>query len=411
VAEAQLTGIEEARTLILERCTPPASERVPLADALGRVLAEPIAAAERVPGFDNSAMDGYAVRAADVASVPATLRLAGEARAGHPFDGVVGQGEAVTISTGAPLPDGADTVIRVEDTSLDADVVEIAVGQEEGANVRRAGDDVEPGQQLLEPGAVLDAVALGVLASVGVAEPSCAPAPRVALLSTGDELVGVGEELPPGGVRNSNSYALPGLVGAAGGDLVKNGRVADDPEATRETVQSSLAEADVLVVCGGVSVGPHDHVKGAFEACGVEQVFWRVSLKPGKPAYFGVAPGGKLVFGLPGNPVSAFVTFLLFVRPALLALQGADPGATRVEASLTQDYSKPADRAHAIRVRIEDAPAGRLATPAPHQGSHVMTSLLGAGGLGLIPAETTSVAAGERITVELIDAGALRSGR
>ncbi len=258
-----------------------------------------------------------------------------------------------------------------------------------------------PGTELIGAGARLDAAGLGVLASVGVGAPECVRRPRVALLSTGDELVGVGDELPRGGVRNSNAYALPGLVAAAGGEVALNGRLPDDRDATNDGVARALESADVVVACGGVSVGPHDHVKAAFAAAGAEQVFWRVSLKPGKPAWFGTA-GERLLFGLPGNPVSAFVTFLLFVRPALLALQGIDPAGARIRAELTTAYEKEADRAHAIRVGLESGPRGWLATPAPRQGSHVMTSLLGADGLGLIAEETTSLAAGERIDVELI---------
>ncbi len=399
---AELTSIERARELILERCDPLAAEPVPLAEALGRVLAANVTATERVPSFDNSAMDGFAFRGADLDG-PGLLRLAGESSAGHPYAGSVGEGEAVAISTGAVLPDGADTVVRVEDTSEpEQGCVAVVVVPERGANVRHAGDDIEPGVQLVAAGTRLGAAELGVLASVGLAEPLCARQPRVALLSTGDELVGVEEPLPAGGVRNSNSYALPGLLAAAGGVLARNARAPDNAAATEAAVAEALAVADLLVVCGGISVGTHDHVKDAFASCGVEQVFWRVSLKPGKPAFFGVAPGGKLVLGLPGNPVSAFVTFLLFARPALLALQGGDPGATRIEAELAAAYSKPADRAHAIRVALEAGPAGWRATPAPHQGSHVMTSLLGADGLALIGEATTVVEAGQRVAVELI---------
>jgi molybdopterin molybdotransferase len=239
-----------------------------------------------------------------------------------------------------------------------------------------------------------------VLASVGVAEPACHRRPRVAFVSTGDELIGVDQPLRPGAVRNSNAYSLPALARAAGAHSLGANRAPDQPEAIRRLLESGLG-ADLLVVSGGVSVGEHDHVKGAFAELGVEQVFWGVSLKPGKPTFFGVR-GETLAFGLPGNPVSAYVTFLLFVRPALLGLQGADPGAARIEAILTEPYHKPADRAHAVRCRLELAAEGWLAKPAPQQGSHVMTSLLGADGLALIPAATERVAAGERVTVELL---------
>jgi molybdopterin molybdotransferase len=295
-------------------------------------------------------------------------------------------------------------VVRVEDTSSDGGTVTIFVAAEEGSNIRRAGEDIEPGAELLEAGATLGAAELGVLASVGVAEPSCRRRPRVQILGTGDELVGVGEALRPGAVRNSNFYALSALARSCTAEPLPMAVAPDSPELTVAEVRRGL-EADVLIVSGGISVGEHDHVRAAFTELGVEEVFWRVSLKPGKPAYFGTTPG-TLVFGLPGNPVSAYVTFVLLVRPALLALQGAEPSRTRTTAELTRRYEKPADRAHAIRCRLELGPAGWLATPASHQGSHVMTSLVGADALAVIGAEATVVEAGERVTVELLDRAA-----
>lgn len=405
---AELTDLETARSAILARTAPLAAQRVPLAEALGRTLAEPIEAEERVPGYDNSAMDGYAVREADLAGAraesPARLQLVGESRAGSPADRELGAGEAIAISTGAMVPDGATAVVRVEDTESDGRSVAISVEVAEGSNIRRAGEDIEPGNRLLEAGTTLGAAELGVLASVGVAEPSCRRSPRVQILGTGDELVGVSEPLPPGAVRNSNFYALSALTRSSAAEPLPMAVATDRFEQTVAEVSRGL-EADVLIVSGGISVGEHDHVRAAFTELGVEEVFWRVSLKPGKPAYFGTAPE-TLVFGLPGNPVSAFVTFLLFVRPALLALQGAEPSRMRTTAELTRRYEKPADRAHAIRCRLELGTAGWLATPAPHQGSHVMTSLVGADALAVIDADTTVVEAGERVTVELLDRAA-----
>jgi molybdopterin molybdotransferase len=407
---AELTGIERGRELVLARTRALPGESVPLGDALGRTLAEEVSARERVPDFDNSAMDGYAVRAADLSGAgeqrPARLAVRAESRAGAPTERELGPGEAIAISTGALIPRGADAVVRLEDTRSEAGAdreeptVAILVAVEAGRNVRRAGEDIEPGRKLLGASSTLGPAELGVLASVGVAEPACHRRPRVAFVSTGDELIGVDQPLRPGAVRNSNAYSLPALARAAGADSLGANRAPDQPEAIRRLLESGLG-ADLLVVSGGVSVGEHDHVKGAFAELGVEQVFWGVSLKPGKPTFFGVR-GETLAFGLPGNPVSAYVTFLLFVRPALLGLQGADPGAARIEATLTEPYHKPADRAHAVRCRLELAAEGWLAKPAPQQGSHVMTSLLGADGLALIPAATERVAAGERVTVELL---------
>ncbi len=401
---AKLTAIEEGRELVLARVQPLAAESVPLADALGRTAAEDVRAAERVPGFDNSAMDGYAVRAADLAGAaaerPRRLLVGAESRAGSPAESELGPGEAMKISTGAQIPRGADSVVRVEDTEPGDGSVAIHVAVEPGRNVRRAGEDIEPDQVLLSAPARLGPAELGVLASVGVAELACHRRPRVSFVSTGDELIGVDEPMRPGAVRNSNSYSLRALARAAGAEPGATERAPDRLEETRLLLERGL-EADVLVVTGGVSVGEHDHVKGAFAELGVEQVFWGVSLKPGKPTFFG-SRGRTLAFGLPGNPVSAYVTFLLFVRPALLAMQGTDPGAARTMATLTGPYEKPADRAHAVRCRLELSPDGWLATPAPQQGSHVMTSLLGADGLALIPAATERVEAGERVTVELL---------
>lgn len=403
----ELIEIDEAREAVLAHCEVGAGERVPLESALGRTVIEPVAAAEQVPGFDNSAMDGYAVRAADLAGAadaPVELRVVDESRAGRPGERELGPGEAAAISTGAAIPPGADAVVRVEDTGPAAgasgELVEVRASPGPGANIRRAGEDIEPGRPLVGAGTTLGAVELGVLASVGVARVRCARRPRLALLCTGDELVGVDDPLPPGGIRNSNAYSLPALARASGAEIAGIARAADDHDATVEAIEAGL-DADALVVSGGVSVGEHDHVRPALAELGVEQRFWGVSLKPGKPAYFGTR-GNTLAFGLPGNPVSAYVTFLLFVRPALLALQGADPASARAEARLAEAYEKPTDRAHAIRCRLELSEEGWIAHPAPHQGSHVMTSLLGADALALIDADVARVERGEAVTVELL---------
>jgi molybdopterin molybdotransferase len=402
-----LLDIETAREMILARAAALVAEPVPLEQAQGRVLAAELRSEEPVPAADNSAMDGFAVRSADLAITggdgPAVLRLLGESRAGAPAERSVEPGGAIAISTGAVIPPGADAVVRVEDTRHDRDRVEVLVAAEPGQNIRRAGEDVEAGDLLLSPGTLLGPAELGVAASVGAAEVSCHLRPRITLISTGDELVGVDEPLRPGAVRNSNLYSLTALARAAGAEVAGVAQVPDRSDATREAVARGL-ESDVLVVSGGVSVGEHDHVKSSFDALGVEQVFWRVSLKPGKPAWFGTRERTP-VFGLPGNPVSAYVTFLLFVRPALRALQGADPGRDRTEAVLAERYEKPADRAHAVRCRLRLGAEGWIATAARQQGSHVMTSLLGADALAVVPAERTVVEAGERVEVELIGGG------
>jgi molybdopterin molybdotransferase len=402
---AKLIEVEEARRLVLERVRPLAPERVPLREALGRVLAEDVSSAEPVPGFDNSAMDGFAVRAADTrgagAEAPVSLSIAGESRAGRPADAAVGAGEAVAISTGAMVPAGADAVVRVEDTTARDGQVQIAVPVEPGRNVRRAGEDIAPGVPVLARGTRAGAAELGVLASVGRESVACSRRPMVRVLTTGDELTEPGEPLGPGAIRNSNAYSVPPLALEAGAELAGVEMVPDDPGSTERAIAAAL-EGDVAVICGGISVGEHDHVRPSLAALGVEEVFWGVALKPGKPTLFGVAPGGALVFGLPGNPVSAMVTFLLFARPALLAMCGAGPGGGRAWATLAEDLPKEPGRAHAVRCALEWRDDGLYARPTGEQGSHVLTSMVGADCLALLPTEAGDVSAGERVEIELL---------
>jgi molybdopterin molybdotransferase len=270
-----------------------------------------------------------------------------------------------------------------------------------GNDVRRAGEDIRAGQPVLGVGRTLGAAELGVLASLGRAQVACSRRPRLALLTTGDELVEPGDRLPNGSIYNSNSYAVAALAKEAGADVQPTVTVRDRAETTSAAISDALAGCDVLVICGGVSVGAHDHVKASLAALGVERRFWGVSLKPGKPTWFGERDR-TLVFGLPGNPVSAIVTFSLFVAPALRALAGAAPDAARTTAAIAVDYAKPAGRAHAVRCRLHAGDRGWTAEPTGPQGSHVLTSMLDADALALIPSQSTGVRAGERVTVELL---------
>jgi molybdopterin molybdotransferase len=399
----ELIEIEAAQREVLARVERLESEPVALAESLGRVLAEPVSSPDPVPGFDNSAMDGYAVRAADTAGAEraVTLTVAGESRAGHPADRELGAGEAIAISTGALMPSGADAVVRVEDTDGGRERVAIEVAVEPGQNVRRAGEDIEAGETVLEPGVEIAAAEAGVLASLGLASVACTRRPRVHLLTTGDELQEAGEPLRAGAIRNSNTYSVGALVGAAGAELVGTEIVRDDRAATEAALERALA-ADVAVVCGGVSVGEHDHVRGALAELGAEQVFWGVALRPGKPTWFGVGPAGSLVFGLPGNPVSAMVTFLLFTRPAIRRMLGARDERRRTSAVLEGDYPKRPGRAHLVRCRLELRDDGWHATPTKEQGSHVLTSMLGADALAILPSASGDVRAGERVEIELL---------
>jgi molybdopterin molybdotransferase len=409
-----LTEIDDARRMVLEHAAPLGLEPVAVRDALGRVLAEPIVSAEPIPGFDNSAMDGYAVRSADLAGasadVPTPLAIVGEARAGHPAAEEVAPGAAIVISTGAMVPAGADAVVRLEDTDgSQTGVVAVRSPVPAGNNIRRAGEDAVAGAEVLATGAELGPAEIGVLASVGRARVACGRRPQIAVLTTGDELQEPGEPLRPGAVRNSNMHSLAALVEAAGAELAFAELVADTPEATRAALERALS-CDVTIVSGGVSVGPHDHVRPALAELGVDQGFWGVALRPGKPTYFGVAPrmpgtgpSRGLVFGLPGNPVSALVTFLLFARPAIRVMLGAGPGRPqRTTAILTEDYPKRPGRAHLIRCRLELAEDGWRATPTKEQGSHVLTSMIGADALAILPSDSGDVAAGSKVEVELL---------
>jgi molybdopterin molybdotransferase len=407
---AALITIEEGRRRVLEAVRPLPSQSVPLAAALGRVLAVDVSSRLDVPPFASSAMDGYAV----VAGAAGELPVVGESRAGSPFDGTLEAGEAVRISTGARLPDGADAVVPVERAEAVGGRVRVPE-REPGQHVRHAGEDVRAGDVVLHAGAEMRPAEVAVAASLGRAEVECAARPRVALLVTGDELVEPGTPLAPGQIYSSNGWALAGQAARAGAEVVSHGTVKDSFEDTRVALERALRGADVVCVSGGVSVGPHDHVKPALADLGVEERFWGVRLRPGKPTWFGVRqrastrlgrvrsdPGQVLAFGLPGNPVSAMVTFQLFARPALLAMQGASPDAVRVTARLARAVPRNPDRDEAVRVRLEEAADGRRAAPTGEQGSHQLTSMLGADGLAMISAGEGEVAAGELVEVELL---------
>jgi molybdopterin molybdotransferase len=413
---SELIPIDEARRRVLAAVAPLGPETVLLDAALGRVLAEDLTSPIAVPPFDSSGMDGYAV----VAGAAAELEVIGEARAGHPWDGAVVAGSAVRISTGAVVPEGADAVVPIERTTavkgLEPDAVAVrhemhAEAQRDrvavpetrpGQNIRRAGEDIPLGAVVLRTGAQLGPAELGVAASVGRAELACARRPRLAVLTTGDELTEPGAALAPGGIYSSNAFALAAQAQRSGAVLGARSSLPDDPEATRTALASALDGADVLVVSGGVSVGPHDHVKPALRELGVEERFWGVLLRPGKPVWFGTRDG-TLAFGLPGNPVSAMVTFQLFVRPALAALQGATPEPRVVTATLAEPVPRNRQREQAIRVNLLESANGLEASPTTGaQGSHVLTSMIGADGLAMIAAGEGDAPAGERVEVELL---------
>ena len=392
---AALLSIDDARATVLGAVGALPTEEVPVGEALHRVLAEDVAAASDVPSFDNSAMDGFIVTPGPAGR---RLRVVAESRAGAPAERPPGDGEAVRVSTGAVVPAGAGGVVPVEQVAESDGAIETRAETAEGQHVRRPGEDVRAGATVLRAGTRLGAAELGIAVVAGRATLTCARRPRVAILATGDELRPPGEPLGPGEINESNGITLGALVSTAHGDVVERAVVKDDPGATREAIAAALGRSDVLILSGGVSVGPHDHVKPALDALGVEERFWRVALRPGKPTWFGTH-GETLVFGLPGNPVSAMVTFLLFVRPALAALQGADPAITRIAAPLTEPVPRNPGRDEAVRVSLD---ADGRATPTGPQGSHQLSSMVGADGLAIVTAGKGEAAAGERVSVELI---------
>ena len=404
---AELIAVDEARRRVLDAVRPLPAEPVPASAALGRVLAEDVASVEDLPPFDSSAMDGYAV--ADAAA--GELTVVDESRAGAPAREALRPGAAVAISTGAVVPEGAAAVVPVERTEAADGRVRVPA-LEPGANIRRAGEDVRAGEVVLRAGAELGPAEVAMLAAVGRTEVRCGAVPRVAVVPTGDELVDPGAPLEPGRIRDSNAPALAALATAAGARPTRTRRVGDDFDATVAALRAALEEADVVCVSGGVSVGEHDHVKPALAELGVEEVFWGVALKPGKPTWFGTAPpaGGpgpaRLVFGLPGNPVSAMVTFHLFARPALRALAGADPTPARVHATLAgAPIRLTPRREQAIRCRLTATEEGWLAEPTGAQGSHRISSMLGADALALVPRGEGSIDPGARVLIEPLARG------
>ncbi|HEY6761515.1 MAG TPA: gephyrin-like molybdotransferase Glp [Baekduia sp.] len=391
---SQLPSIDEARATLLRAVQPLTPVNVPVADALGLVLAEDVTAAHDVPAFANSAMDGFAVRAGQSGQ---RLRIAGESRAGAPYGATIVEGEAVRISTGAALPAGADGVLQVELVDVDGDdAVTLNEAVAPGRNVRDPGDDLRAGATVLTRGTRIGPAELGIAIGAGRQGVLAAPRPRLAVITTGDELVEAGAPLQPGQIHDSNGPTLAGLALRAGAEVVGRGHAADDPEATRAVIAEALDVADVLVLSGGVSVGPHDHVKAALAELGVEELLWRVALRPGKPTWLGHR-GAQLVFGLPGNPVSAYVTFLLFARPALNALQGADATVPRTTARLAVPVARNEDRDECVRVRRR--PDGTVEPTGP-QASHVLSSLLGAEALAIVERGAGDLPAGSEVTLE-----------
>jgi molybdopterin molybdotransferase len=395
--------VDEALDRVLARIAPLEPTEVALLDALGAVLADDATADRDVPPFRNSAMDGYAVRGADVKQSGVRLRVVGTVAAGSVPVRAVGAGEAMRIMTGAPMPDGADTVVRVEDTDNGAEAVTINAATPQGVAVRQAGEDLRRGEVVLAHGTVLRPAEIGVLASIGRTKVNVVRRPNVAVLSTGDELVDIADEPRPGQIRDSNRYSLAAAVRATGCAAFELGIARDTADDLRHAL-GNAAFGDLVVTSGGVSVGDHDHVKPVVNAMG-QMDFWSIALRPGRPLAFGelrTKRGAVPIFGLPGNPVSALLTFELFVRPALLKMAGRTKlRRPRVQARLLDRIDKPLGLRVFAR-GIYDAAAGTVRSTGP-QGSGILRSMSLANALIDLPEPSSAAGPGDTVNVLLTD--------
>ena len=395
-------SIDEARNAVLEHVKVLGSEEVFLDDALGRALAADARAPSDVPPFAASAMDGFAIRAADTIDGSAQLRVIGESKAGASAGVEVRRGTAVRISTGAPIPEGADAVVPQELTTSEDSTVAVNGQIAIGYHIRDAGEDIRAGELVVPAGCLLGPAELGVLASMNIPRPRVVRRPRVAIAGTGDELTDPGKPLKPGAIRDSNGPALGGAVHRAGAELVTRMRVGDDLEATVAVLGAGLRDVDMLITTGGVSVGPHDHVRPALKRLGFREVFAGVTMKPGRPTTFAVGEDGTLVFALPGNPVSALVGFRLFVVPALDAMLGRETVIHPVNAVADEELPGSFGRTTIVRCRTTLHDDGWHVRPTKSQDSHILTSMLGVDALALVPADREQIAPGEPVEIEFV---------
>lgn len=401
-----MIGVEEALERVLARVTPRPVERVGLRDCAGRVLAEDARAPHDSPPFDTSAMDGFAVRSVDLAAsrgsgaARARLPIQSEVSAGDSGRAALTAGHAIRINTGAPLPDGADAVVRIEDVVIESGYVDLPGRVEPGGAVRRAGEDYRAGQVLIPAGRRIDARAIGALASIGVARPAVAARPRVAVLASGDEIVEPGHPLRFGQIYDSTRYALMAALERVGAEVMDLGHVADDPEAVRGALSRGF-EFDFLITTGGVSMGSRDFIRPIALELGAEEIVYQVRQRPGKPLFIAAAPTGAMMFGLPGNPVSVMVSALVYVRAALLRAQGASQiHLPWRRARMAAPFKKPegwtlftrADRSQAdARAEMPEV------VPSPGQGSHQFSALVAAAGLIRVGEPCGGVSVGDEV--------------
>ena len=403
-----LTPLEEALSILLESVSPLPPERVFIKDALGRFLAEDVSSDTDKPLFDNSAMDGFALRHEDIKEAsegsPVRLRVIGESSAGGDKPPVVERGTAVKIFTGAPLPEGADTVVPVELTETQGDSVLIKKALKEGANIRRRGEDLKEGEIVLKKGHLIRGYEVGMLAFLNKTTVLVGRKPRVAIMSSGDELLEVGEPAKrPSQIRSSNHHMLYSLVQSAGGDPVQLGIAPDDPDRLLETLKT-CKDYDIFITTGGVSMGEKDYIQYLVKEVGVDVKFHRLRIKPAKPVLFGAFGENKLFFGLPGNPVSCAVAFDLFLYPAIkIMLGGKEVFKTKTRAKLVKDfYRRDAVRREFARARVWFEDGELLCEPHPKQQSHMLTSVVDSNAYMIVMEGVKELKAGEQVEVMLL---------
>ncbi len=397
--------LEEALGIILSEVKTLEAEKVEISSSLERVLAEDVYADFDIPGFDRSAMDGYAVMAGDTSSVrsdrPLILEVIADLRAGYQTKKILREGKAVRIMTGAPLPQGADAVVMVEDTKEEEDRVRIFRKVKPGENVSFTGEDVKKGELVLKEGSLIRPAEVGMLAALGKEKVMLRKKPTVAVISTGDELTKVGDRLEEGQIYDSNSFALFSQVMKCGAIPQRLGIVPDKKEELILKIQEGLS-FNVLLLSGGVSVGVYDLVKEATEEAGVKILFWKVAVKPGKPTFFGIRDH-TLVFGLPGYPVSSMLNFENLVKPAIYAMLGREERRIQVQAYLQSSIRSKGRRRNFIRVKLVRERGEYRAVPAPSQKSGVLKSMVFADGFIVVPEELEEIKKGEKVQVQLLD--------
>lgn len=401
-----MISFEEARQIVLDHTIELEAAEIKLLKALGLVLAEDIISREKIPPFDNSAMDGFAVIARDTVAAspenPVELTVLEDEPAGKVSAKRVTSGATVRIMTGAPIPEGADAVVKVEDTGGSGSLIKVLHPTKEGENIRRAGEDISLGETVLRRGSLFGPAEIGLLASLGKPRVKVFRPAKVAIITTGDELLEIDQPLVPGKIRNSNAYALEAQVREIHAEPVSLGIVEDTKEAVTARISEGIQKADVILTTGGVSVGEYDVVKDVMTSMGASLKFWKVAQKPGKPLAFWTLKD-RLVFGLPGNPVATMVCFEEYVRPALRKMMGHQKlFRPETEAILREDIKKKPGRLHFVRVRLVHEDGQYYASSTGPQGSGILKSMVLADGLALVPPEASFIKAGERIKVHLI---------